>query len=232
MGLPRFIGKVEREEFIIEGEEYHHAKVRRVRERQQIEINDLKGNIYRGEVIQITKKYIKGKVLHKIEVEENPIEVELFLGIPNRPSKVDELMEAITELGVKRFIPVITKNTAVKEKDILKKIPKWEKISLNSIKQCGRLFPVEIKEPVSLEGIETEAERKVLFYEKEKERKLEVGVKCKKVAVIVGPEGGFTEEEVKLLIKKGFTPYTLGNYILRMETAVITAICQVNFSCR
>jgi len=227
VGFPRFIGQVQDGKFIIEGDEYHHAKVRRVREGHKIEINDLKGNIYRGEVIEITKKEIKGSVLHKIEAKENPIEIELFLGVPNRLSKIDELMEAITELGVKRFIPVITKNTAVKEKDIRKKIPKWEKISLNSIKQCGRLFPVEIKEPIYLKEIETEAGRKVLFYEKEKERRLEVGVKCKKIAVVVGPEGGFTEGEVKLLLKKGFTPYTLGNYILRMETAVITAICQV-----
>ncbi|WP_457624400.1 RsmE family RNA methyltransferase [Persephonella sp.] len=232
MGLPRFIGKVEGDGFFIEGEEYHHAKVRRVREGQEIEINDLQGNIYRGKVTQITKKFLKGKILHRIEIEETPIEIELFLGVPNRPSKIDELIEAITELGVKRFIPVITKNTAVKEKDVLKKIPKWEKISLNSIKQCGRLFPVEIKEPVHLKDIETDAEKKILFYEKERKRRLETGIKCKKVAVIVGPEGGFTEEEVKLLEEKGFKPYTLGNYILRMETAVISAICQVNFSCR
>jgi len=101
---------------------------------------------------------------------------------------------------------VITERSAVKEKDVLKKIDRWKKIALNSIKQCRRLYPVEI-----------------LNLKKEKIKKV------KSVAVFVGPEGGITDRELDILSKKGFRSASLGDYILKMETAVIVGVCQVNF---
>ncbi|NPA57785.1 MAG: 16S rRNA (uracil(1498)-N(3))-methyltransferase [Aquificae bacterium] len=232
MGLARFIGQVKNGRFSLEGEEYHHAKVRRIKEGQLIEVNNLQGEVFLCRVEEVGKKQIRGEVVGKVNPPEEKIRIELFLGMPNRLSKVDELIEPITELGVERLIPVITKNSAVKPQQVIKKLPKWEKISLNSIKQCGRLFPVKIEKPIKIGEIKTQAEKKVLFYEKERERSLTAGESCKTAAVVVGGEGGFTEEEVRLLEEKGFLPYSLGEYILRMETAVITSICQVKFSCR
>ncbi|WP_457642882.1 RsmE family RNA methyltransferase [Persephonella sp.] len=230
MGYPVFIGKVEDGRFYITGEELHHARVKRIKTSHKILVNNLKGSLYLCQIEQITKKELTGKVLEKRAFPEKKLKIQLFLGMPNRLSKIDDLMEPITELGVSTLIPVITQNTAVKKEHIIKKIPKWQKISLNSIKQCLRPFPVEIKEPVYTGQIDTDAEKKIVFYEKEKTNRLkkEEGVSC--VAVFIGAEGGITEEEIKLLQEKGFKPYTLGQYILKMETAVITGICQVNFS--
>ena len=151
--------------------------------------------------------------------------------MPNRLSKIDELIEPITELGVKELIPVISENTAVKQADIVKKIPKWEKISLNSIKQCKRLFPVKIHQPVYPDQIQTDAQVKVVFYEKEKNRTMKefLNKSADSVAIYIGAEGGITEKEIKILTEKGFLSVSLGNLILKMETAVISAICQTNF---
>ncbi|SNZ07887.1 16S rRNA (uracil1498-N3)-methyltransferase [Persephonella hydrogeniphila] len=231
MGIDRFLGKVDGERFILSDEEFHHAKVKRVKKNQHIEINDLKGNIYLGIVEDIGKKYIKGRILEKLSAEEDEFYLELFLGMPNRLSKVDELIEPISQLGVSCFIPVITKNTAVKGKDILKKIPKWEKIALNSIKQCKRLFPIEIKKPVHIKDIKTDSEKRIVFYEREKEFSLkkEKISKIKTVSIFIGAEGGITEDEIRLLKEKGFKSASLGRYTLKMEIAVITGICQVNF---
>ncbi len=230
MGYPRFLGFVEGSQFIIQDEEYLHAKVRRVKEGHKIEINDLQGNIYLGVVTYIDKKSIKGEILQKIPAIEDNFSVNLFLGMPNKLSKIDELIPAITELGVKSFIPVITHNTAVKEKDILKKLLKWKKISLNAIKQCRRLFPVQINRPVSTDKISPTSAVKIAFYEKEKERTLkDIKISTDSVDIFIGAEGGITEEEIEILKSKGFETFSLGSYILRMETAVITGLSQVNF---
>ncbi len=230
MGIPRFIGKVEDTQFIIQDEEFHHAKVRRIKKGYKIEINDLQGNVYLGVVTDIEKKSIKGKILEKIPVIEDKFCINLFLGVPNKLSKIDELIPSITEIGVKRLIPVITKNTAVKEKEILRKIPKWEKISLNSIKQCGRLFPLKIDMPAAINKISPTSPIRVVFYEKEKSKTLkEMKTQTDSVDVFIGAEGGITDEEIEILKNKGFEAFSLGSYILRMETAVVTGICQVNF---
>ncbi len=231
MGYPRFIGSVEDNRFFITDEEFHHAKVRRVKEGFKIEINDLQGNVYLGQIEKIGKKSIEGIILEKIPQQEPHLNIQLFLAMPNKLSKIDELIEPITELGVAELIPVISKNTAVKQSDIIKKISKWEKISLNSIKQCKRLFPIKIHQPVYPHQIQTDAKIKIVFYEKEENRTMKefLNKKTNSVAIYIGSEGGITTEEIKILSKKGFVSVSLGELILKMETAVISAICQTNF---
>jgi len=231
MGYPRFIGSVKDNRFFITDEEFHHAKVRRVKEGFKIEINDLQGNVYLGQIEKIGKKSIEGIILEKIPQQEPHLNIQLFLAMPNKLSKIDELIEPITELGVAELIPVISENTAVKQSDVIKKISKWEKISLNSIKQCKRLFPIKIHQPIYPNQIQTDAREKIVFYEKEKNRTMKefLNKTADSVAIYIGAEGGITEEEVKLLTEKGFLTVSLGNLILRMETAVISAVCQTNF---
>ncbi len=229
--MDRFLGDVEDNRFFLKGEEFKHAKVKRVKIGQVIEINDLKGNVFTGIVEKIGKNFIKGKILEKLPIKEENFFLQLFLGVPNRPSKVDDLIEPISQLGVSQLIPVITERTAVKEKEVLKKIDRWKKIALNSIKQCKRLYPVEILNPIKLEDIQTDAEKRIVFFEKEKQFSLkkEKIKKAKSVAIFIGGEGGITDNEIEFLSKKGFIPASLGDYILKMETAVIVGVCQVNF---
>ncbi|WP_293447654.1 16S rRNA (uracil(1498)-N(3))-methyltransferase [Persephonella sp.] len=229
--MDRFLGEVKDGRFFLKGEEFKHAKVKRIKKGQIIEVNDLKGNVFTGIVEEIEKNLIKGKILKKLPVKEENFFLQLFLGVPNRPSKVDDLIEPISQLGVSQLIPVITERTAVKEQDILKKINRWKKIALNSIKQCKRLYPVEILNPIKLEDIQTKAEKRIVFFEREKQFSLkkEKIKKAKSAAVFIGGEGGITDNEIEILTKKGFRPASLGDYILKMETAVIVGICQVNF---
>ncbi|HHG74146.1 MAG TPA: 16S rRNA (uracil(1498)-N(3))-methyltransferase [Persephonella sp.] len=229
--MDRFLGEVKDGRFFLKGEEVKHAKVKRVKKGQIVQINDLKGNIFTGVVEDIGKDLVQGKILKKLPVKEEKFFLQLFLGVPNRPSKIDDLIEPISQLGVSQLIPVITERTAVKEKDILRKINRWKKIALNSIKQCGRLYPLEILNPVKLKDIKTEAEKKVVFFEREKHFSLkkEKIKKANSVAIFIGGEGGITDDEIEILSKKGFKPASLGDYILKMETAVIVGVCQVNF---
>ncbi len=231
MSYLRFIGKVKEKEFILEDEELHHAKVRRVKVGEYVEINDLQGNVYLGVIKEITKKKIIGQIIDKLREEDENIKINLYLCMPNHLSKVDDLIEPMSQLGVYSLIPVISKYTSVKEKDISRKIKKWEKIAINSIKQCKRLFPLKIEQPVKLPLLKPEGEKRFVFYEKEKEKNMKnfLGLDAKEIDILIGGEGGLSEEEIITLKTKGFETISLGKNILKMETAVITAVCQVKF---
>jgi 16S rRNA (uracil1498-N3)-methyltransferase len=231
MAYPRFIGKIEGSYGFLTDEEFHHAKVKRIKKGYKIEINDLHGNVYLSEVEEIGKRELKAKILQKLPVEENPLKITLFQCMPNQLSKIDDLIEPVSELGVYELVPVISKNSAVKEKDVLKKIKKWEKIALNSIKQCERLFPVKVRKPIKFSEINLNSDIGFIFYEREKEQTLKnfIGKKANTVSVIIGAEGGITKDELNFAVKKGFKSVSLGKNILKMETAVISSVCQVNF---
>ncbi|RUM57159.1 MAG: hypothetical protein DSY60_05320 [Persephonella sp.] len=228
-GYLRFLGKKEDKFLILNDEELHHAKVRRIKLNEIIEVNTLDGNVYLGKVIEINKKFLKAEILEKLNVEESKSSITLYQLMPNKLSKIDDIIEPISELGVDKFVPVIGKFSSVKEKDILKKFPKWEKKALNSIKQCKRAFPVKIEKPVKIKDINASSEFNIVFYEKERNKRLKdfLDKSFQSVSVVIGGEGGFAEDEIKSLKEKGFITLSLGKNILRMETALITAIAQV-----
>jgi len=231
MSYPRFIAKVEKDTAYLFDEELRHAKVKRLKLKDFIEINDLNGNIYLCQIEEITKKYLKAKIIKKLQIQQSLLKINLFLCVPNQLSKVDDLIPYLSELGAYSLTPVICKNSAIKKDQILKKIDKWEKIALNSIKQCKRLFPIKINKPVDLKNVKSDSDFKIVFYEKEKERVLKnyCNKNIKSVDIFIGNEGGFRKEEIDILKGMGFLTFSLGNLILRMETAVITAVCQVKF---
>jgi len=104
-----------------------------------------------------------------------------------------------------------------------------KKIALNSIKQCKRPFPIIIEKPLKLYNIKSNDDLKVVFYEKEQQNKAKMLMNnnFKAASVFIGNEGGFKGEEIEYLKKEGFIPLSLGDYILKMETAIIIGICQI-----
>lgn len=227
----RFIGKKEGEFLVIQDQELQHLKVLRLKDLDMVEVNDLNGNIYEGQIIEINKKKAIVKPLKKLNIEDEDLNITLMVCVPNQPSKIDDLIEPISQLGVNRLIPVISKRSAIKISDIIKKKEKWEKIGLNSIKQCKRVFPLKIENPVELPKINIDNGLKFVFYEKESFNNLKtLNIDSfKDISIIIGPEGGFEDREIDILKEKGFIPLTLGKNILKFETAVIVSICQIKF---
>ena len=230
MNVHRFIGEKQGEVLILKDEEYHHAvKVLRVKLNDLIEINTLDGNVYVAKVLEIKKNQLIAKPIEKFSVKEESKKITLFQCMPNHLSKIDEIIEPLSQLGVYKLVPVISKNSAVKSQDVIKKIGKWEKIALNSIKQCKRPFPIIIEKPIKLYNISSKDDLKVVFYEKEKYNNVKMlkDQIYNSACVVIGNEGGFTDEEITYLKKEGFLPLSLGEYILKMETAIIVGICQI-----
>ncbi|MGB9755555.1 MAG: RsmE family RNA methyltransferase [Desulfurella sp.] len=235
MGLPCFIGRVLDNKIIIENEEYHHAiNVKRLKLNDRIEVNDLSGNFFVGTIYKIEKNSLIVIIEETVKKIPSRINITLYQCLLNKLSKIDELIESISQLNVTTFVPVMPTFSSLKSKDIQNKIQKWQKIAIQSIKQCKRLFPVNIQNPQKLYNIDPIENLKIVFYENEKNKTLkDINIQnINSLAIIIGPEGGFSKDEITYLQKKGFIPLSLSDNILKTEIATIVALSQIELKFR
>lgn len=158
---------------------------------------------------------------------EPPISVTLYQGLP-KADKMELIIQKCVELGISRIVPVITERTVVRlasPKDIENKLSRWQRISMEAAKQCNRGIIPQIGKPCNLAEALKEAslaQISVIPYENETKTGLKTVLNRKDVktaAIVIGPEGGFTEGEVTLAAACGVTSVSLGPRILRTETA-------------
>lgn len=131
------------------------------------------------------------------------------------------LIQKSAELGVTRIIPIFSKNMNIKYKDISgKKIIRWREISKNACEQSFRNKIMSVEEPIYFEqAIKINAKYKIIAHEKSNSKK--VNSLSDDIVILVGPEGGFTEDEIVLAKNNGFDIVNLGRRILRAETSSI-----------
>ncbi|WP_029323313.1 RsmE family RNA methyltransferase [Butyrivibrio sp. AE3004] len=164
---------------------------------------------------------------------ELPSRIYLFQGLP-KSDKMELIIQKAVELGVYQVIPVSMKRSVVKldDKRAANKVKRWQAISEAAAKQSKRAFVPEIQMPVNFrEAVKLceEMDVKLLPYEMadgmDRTRELINSIKPgQKIAIFVGPEGGFAEEEVKTARESGFNVITMGKRILRTETAGFTML--------
>ena len=160
------------------------------------------------------------------------LEFDLYLAqSPLRSDSQLTIMEKATELGIRGIYPCITDNCAVKKDVAISKIEKWQKVMYEASKQCERAkiptcFPVtSLKELLN-----KKFDRAIVFGERSTEQTLKQyiiknPVKAgENILVIIGPEGGFSEKEFEYFKEKGLPVISLGDLILKAETAVIVAL--------
>lgn len=218
--------------FEIVSSEVKHIQVLRYNIGDSIVINS---KVY--EILKMTRNSITVKYLYENQYDRTEeIEVTLYIAFLKN-EMMDYSIKKAVELGARRIVPFLSNNVVVKldEKDLAKKKEKFTKIAIEAVKQCGR-YDIPIIENIvkldSLEEVVKENDVNIFAYEKEsiglkqtiskiKEDKKEI----KKVGIIIGPEGGFTEAEYEK-IKKFENVYSvsLGKRILRAETATISTI--------
>jgi len=219
----------------IEGKDTHHIiNVLRLKKGDEIVISD-GSTEYQTSIYGVEKNRVILFLESKLQSNtESSIEIALFQGLP-KSDKMELIIQKCTEIGVKKFIPIITRYSVVdiKNSNLNKKIERWNKISREACKQSGRTSLPEICMPISFEEALKQIEEFdlcIIPYEKEKTLKLKEvldGVKnIKKVAIFVGPEGGFSEEEVDLALRYSAKLVSLGPRILRTETAAIS-VCSI-----
>jgi 16S rRNA (uracil1498-N3)-methyltransferase len=161
-------------------------------------------------------------------LNEPDLEVKLAVAMLKNPSRFDFLVEKCTELGVREFVPVRTERTIVSKVHA----ERLQKIALSAMKQCGRSFLPPIHSPMDFHEALTYlkgCERKFITHEKADERIADgarkvAGGSSETVAVLIGPDGGFTDGEVQAAVESGFKPVSLGPRRLRSETAAIVLV--------
>lgn len=219
-------------EAIIEGEDVKHIyKVLRLQSGEKVSINNCEGKEYLGEISDINKKTVVVKIKEELAVNnESTVNIFLFQGLP-KSSKMDLIVQKATELGVKEITPVITKRVDVKaEAGEFKKADRWSRIALEACKQCKRTLLPKVNLPMQFEELVEklkDMDLVIVPYENEdgfgiKNVAAQLGQgreSINNIAVIIGPEGGFEQEEIDELKEKGSHIVTLGPRILRTETA-------------
>ena len=229
MRINSFVPPVALQEEIVtlSPEESHHlARVLRVEAGQELSLFDRQGTRAEGTIEAVTKKEVTVRVTARETVEPPAVEITLIQAVC-KPDRFEMILQKATELGVRTIQPVTTQNTSLPTGKIQKMAERGETIIRNAAQQCGtawlpKLLPLKKLPEVSFGSSVTlvgslHPNAKPF---KESFRALEQSG-IHRVALLIGPEGDFTEEEVNAAVETGAIPVTFGKQILRTETAAI-----------
>jgi 16S rRNA (uracil1498-N3)-methyltransferase len=239
--MPRiFLPLEERPETIhITGDKARYLiNVLRSRVGDELMVLDGKGSSYSTAITSITNRELYARVTGVIPCDtESKVHTILIQGAL-KGEKMELIIQKTTELGVNEIVPVTTERSQLKE---TKKVPRWEKIAEDASRQCGRsdvpkihdLIPFrEFFAPSSPHAQRFRESGGLFFWEGGgmhlAEAKHMLGG-CRSLMLSIGPEGGFTKEEALMAQSRGFLPISMGNRILRAETAAIAATALVQY---
>jgi len=215
-------------------DDIHHIKnVLRLKEGDEIEISDSETWEYRTEIIRISDSEVEVKILDKQTFAREPnLKVTLFQGVPKQ-GKMETIVQKCVELGVFQIVPVfMDRSVIVNNGNYWKKIVRYRKVADEAAKQCRRGVLPEISHEIDFKLLINNIVKYelVLFpYENENKRTIKGCLRNlqrtpKSVAIIIGPEGGFSDSEATTLKQVGAECVSLGKTILRTETAGMTAL--------
>ncbi len=224
---------VQGEHLYIRGSEAHHlARVLRLDLGEELAVFDNSGLEYRARVREISPGEVLCEVISSVHsTSESPLDVYLLQGLP-KGDKMELILQKTTELGVKAIFPVRTGRAVVQltGQKAVDRVARWQKITVEAAKQCGRSIAPVVSEIRSLEQALQSLPigcTVLAAYEGEKTRGLAHELKNlqgNSLALLIGPEGGFDPEEIGFLTSQGAKSVSLGPRILRTETAGLAAL--------
>lgn len=226
-----FIDVLDGNRHILTGEDAHHAiKSLRVKVGEKITLCD-KNSV---EHICVVDEILNNNLYLSVTktqtcISETDIQVTLYQALPKN-DKMDLIVQKSVELGVFKIVPVITSRCISKPKveSLIKKVERWQKISKEAAKQSRRGIIPEILAPIDFDKAVLNIknyDKALIFYENGGGSiKNCLNVSTKKIAIFIGPEGGFEKEEINLSKSYGAEISTLGPRILRTETASLASL--------
>jgi 16S rRNA (uracil1498-N3)-methyltransferase len=220
---------------VLKGQQAHQVRnVMRMSPGDHIIVLDNKGWEYEVVLESVGKSEIKGKVREKREATGEPsVQITLYQSLLKQ-DKFEWILQKCTEVGVKRFVPLITQRSVIRTLDAInpKKLARWQSIITEAAEQSGRGRIPQVSPPmdfedslVNLAGFDCCL---IAFPQTQGvgvRRALQHGHKRAPttITLFVGPEGGFTQEEVEHSRARGAIPISLGPRTLRTETAAVVA---------
>ena len=225
--------QINNDKIVINNDDYNHiANVLRMKKGDTILItNKNSKETFNCEIEEVKSNEIVCNILNKENKKvELQVKIDLYQGLP-KADKMEYIIQKSVELGVNKIVPVNMKYCIAKIKDEEKKNIRWNKISEVAAKQCKRNIIPKIDKSINMDTLYNEIKKYdlvIVAYENEENITLKTALresaKIKNIAVVVGPEGGFSLEEVDKLRENGAKIVSLGNRILRTETAPIALL--------
>lgn len=213
---------------------YHITKVMRLNIGDLIEVV-CSEKVYITEIVSLKPNCIVEIKEEKIEYNELDVKVSICQSLV-KESKMDLILQKSTELGAYSFIPLKVKNSIIKgsDSDFSKKVNRWQRIVKEASEQSKRNIIPEVSCVKTIKEIgEMDYDLKILCTVNELsitlKNILQKNKNCGTMIIVVGPEGGFTSEEENYLISKGFLSTSLGNLVLRTETASLCCLSMINY---
>jgi len=214
-------------------EQAHQIRnVLRIGSGRNVIVLDNAGSEYEVVLTTVERDTASGRILAKRAAKGEPeVQITLFQALLTR-EKFEWVLQKCTEIGVARFVPVVTERTIVRDTSIKPgKFERWRQIITEAAEQSHRGIIPQLARPVTLPEalLETkDCDQTLIAYECEQGATLREALRTGptasgKIAVFIGPEGGFAEHEVELAREHSAVPVSLGPRILRTETAAIVA---------
>jgi 16S rRNA (uracil1498-N3)-methyltransferase len=223
---------------ITDAAQLHHLKdVLRLKVNDRVVVFDSNGSEFTGAIGAIEKKRAVIKVTPLKTARNNQIGLTIACAIP-KGDRMDDVIDQLTQLGFGCIIPMVTERVIVRLDDVKKesKLKRWRTIAQNAALQSGR-NTLPVIGPVTDFGDVIAMSRDYdlkLIPHLEGERKLIKDVlaaaKVKNIIALIGPEGDFTPEELKLALESGFIPVSLGATVLRVATAAVAVGSYLKFA--
>ncbi|MHB8134817.1 MAG: 16S rRNA (uracil(1498)-N(3))-methyltransferase [Anaerolineaceae bacterium] len=204
------------------------VRVLRLQTGDHVCVLDNTGKSYLVELVELDVKSCLGEIIEVLTNDTEPkTNVHLIVALTQR-EKFEFILQKCTEIGVNRFTPVFTERSLLQGmSEVEKKAERWGRIVMEASEQCQRPRIPHIDEAIPFnQSLLTDADQKLIAFENNHKFNIHSalsGSKDEKIAVLIGPEGGFSQQEVELAIAYGWKSVSLGPRILRMETAAMVA---------
>ncbi|ONI44290.1 hypothetical protein AN641_07565 [Candidatus Epulonipiscioides gigas] len=239
--MPKYFvdsSNIKEDTILITDDNFHHIKnVMRFNLQDELTIGNKENINYKCVIEEIGKDFIKAKILETFMANTEPsIEVVLFAPLI-KGDKMELVIQKAIEIGATKIIPIYTKNCVVKleaEKKTTSKLERWNKIAESASKQSGRGVIVSVEMPMDFKNALSFAkenfEINIIPYEKEQSINIKTALRDNTfsgIGIFIGPEGGFDKDEIALSEQFNVVSVSLGQRILRSETASIVSIALV-----
>lgn len=206
----------------------HVVRVLRLNDGDAITLFNGDGNDYTATLTDVAKKKAFAQVLSSQAIDnESPLNLHLGQGI-SRGDRMDFTLQKSVELGVNTITPLFTERCGVKlsGERLAKKVEQWQKIVVSACEQSGRATVPVVKEPMYLNDWLTEQTEalKLNLHPRAEHSIMTLPIETARVRLLIGPEGGLSDEEIEVASDAGYTEVLMGPRVLRTETAALTAI--------
>lgn len=220
----------------LSGDEHHHLNhVVRIKTQEKVWLFDEQGTSYLARVEEIGREKTRLLILKKVTQKRPRLNIALGQALL-RSKKMEFIIQKTTEWGIARFIPVVTQRSLIKiQTKSDKRIERWQRIAREASKQSGQVFSLSIEAPVPLTPFLKERKEKIRLLLSENQGKALKNILIQyqenvpsSVLILVGPEGGWSDEEEQDILSHGYEAVTLGKQILRAETAALSSVALIS----